>query len=102
MTPTLPTLGQDVHYVLSAIDAQQVNDRRKPKGAGAGAQAFALGVGNDAAAGDICVAKVVRVFPGAEVVNLQVFLDGDDTLWRTNVREGLSGEQGTWHWPPRA
>lgn len=39
----------------------------------------------------------------AGTVNLQVYLDGNDTYWATSrVRaENETGEQGQWHWPPR-
>ena len=32
-------------------------------------------------------------------VNLQVLLDGDGTMWRTSVTEGL--EEYNWHWPKK-
>lgn len=89
----MPTLGRDVHYVLSAVDAQLINDTRKLLGIPRG--------GNDAAAGDVCAAKVVRVFPGAQAVNLQVFLDGSDSYWATSRARGEDGTESTWHWPPR-
>ena len=32
-------------------------------------------------------------------VNGQVFLDGDDSLWVTSIKEGT--ESGTWEWPKK-
>jgi hypothetical protein len=44
-------------------------------------------------------AMVVRVFGGPNV-NLQVWLDGNDTYWATSRGEG-DGD-GCWSWPPRS
>ena len=100
-----PTIGSIVIYTLTPTDAQQVDDRRKHQVSIGGTVPRAgdslRSTGNTPRAGDTCPAVVVRVFPGADVVNLQVLLDGDDTLWRTSVHEGLSTEQGTWRWPDR-
>jgi hypothetical protein len=70
-----------------------------------GAQAH---VGNHVMEGEHFPAIVVRVFskefgdePGA---NLQVFLDGNDSLWITSARfaDPASIELGTWHWIEKA
>lgn len=43
---------------------------------------------------------IVRVWDEPQVtVNLQVFLDGNDTLWATSRQEGA--EIGQWAWPER-
>lgn len=46
---------------------------------------------------------------GNNIVNLQVFTDGDNdsqafgTVWRSSVEQDEEfKEQGTWHWPERA
>lgn len=92
-----PTIGRIVLYTLAAIDAQLIENERRPI-----TRQVATSVGNDVAAGDVFPAIVVRVFPGSQVVNLQVLLDGNDAHWVTLVAEGLTGGQGSWHWPPRA
>ena len=87
----VPTIGRTVHYVLSAEDAQLINERRKNE--------FTDSHGNQAADGDVCAAVVVRTF-GSSTVNLQVLLDGTDSYWATSRMEGA--EPGQWSWPPRA
>lgn len=86
-----PTLGRFVHYTLNDADAEIITLRRKATG----------DTGNTARAGQAYAALVVCVFEGAEVANLQVFLDGNDSYWATSRREGEPGEHGTWIWPPR-
>lgn len=90
-----PTIGRIVLYTLGAIDAELINNSRRP------VTGLVVSVGNKAQAGDVFPAMVVRVFPGADVVNLQVLLDGNDTYWATSVSEGPPSEQRAWHWPPR-
>lgn len=34
-------------------------------------------------------------------VNLRVFTDGEETLWRTSVPYDADGAPGTWHWPTK-
>ncbi len=81
-----PTVGRIVHYRLSEQDAERANRQQSPDG-------------NTARPGDVLPAIVVRVNQGNSV-NLQVFLDGPDTLWVTS--RGLDGiEFGCWFWPPR-
>lgn len=105
-----PTVGRNVHYVLSEQDALKINGRRTD-GASiqdriledkwpCGAQAH---IGNKACAGDILPAMVVKVLPN-EQVNLQVFLDGNDVFWATTRAEAAPGrmEPGRWHWPARS
>lgn len=83
------TVGRWVHYHLSEGDAQVINrtrsDQRSP--------------GNQAEAGQIFPAVVVRKFGEGTTVNLQVSLDGPDTYWATSRSEG--DQPGTWAWPPR-
>jgi hypothetical protein len=106
--------GRIVHYVMSDQDAQEVN-RRRTDGASIrdrinqdkwpiGAQAH---IGNSVMAGEHFPAIVVRVWPrefGEEPgVNLQVFLDGNDSLWVTSAKFATpeSIELGTCHWPEK-
>lgn len=111
------TIGKIVTYKLSADDAEQVNRRRTNGGEIAerirtehwhlGAQAH---IGNHASEGDALPMIICRVWKdefgtGVDGYNGQVFLDGNDTLWVTSVKEGtesgqfLSGEQTAASWP---
>ena len=103
-----PSLGRLVHYRLSAADAEKVN-RRRTDGESIrsrlqastwppGAQAH---IGNSVIAGDVVPMMIVRVmdFWPQSVINGQAFLDGNDVLWVTSVREG--DRPGEWCWPPR-
>jgi hypothetical protein len=118
----IATQGRIVLYVLSANDADAINRRRTTgaeiakrmgmdvwgdkngepiHGWPAGAQAH---IGNPASELDTYPMMIVRVWPdefgpGVPGVNGQVFLDGNDVLWVTSVREGT--EPGTWYWPAR-
>lgn len=85
-----PTIGRIVHYRLSDQDIELIADRRRETGE----------QGNAARPGDVYPAMVVRTFGDILNVNLQVFLDGPDTLWVTS--RGYSVEtEGCWFWPPR-
>lgn len=96
-----PTIGSIVHYQLSDEDARQINRRRldfaNARSATAGT-GFIGHVGNQAEAGQVCPAMVVRTFGGSSA-NLQVMLDGSDTYWATSRGEG--DLPGQWTWPPR-
>jgi hypothetical protein len=108
MTEQIPSLGRNVHYVLSATDVAQINRRRTngssiaarmkevPPAWPAGAQAH---IGNDVHEGDVYPMMVTRVWgPYADsLVNGQVFLDSNDVFWATSVKVGNS--PGTFHWP---
>src|SRR5688572_4356763 len=96
-------LGLVVLYVLSETDAEKIN-RRRTTGekiaarmeSGAwpvGAQAH---IGNTAQAGDVLPLLVTRQWE-ENMVNGQVFLDGNDTYWVTSAHEAAeAGELGTW------
>lgn len=79
----VPVIGRIVVYTLTEQDAAAI--------------AAHPGHSNPPRAGDEYPAMIVRVWPGSEVVNLQVFYDGDGTLWATSRPEGDS--PGGWHWP---
>ncbi len=81
-----PTIGRIVHYRLSEQDVARLRDGGRD-------------VGNEAHAGDVYPAMVVRTF-GGTAANLQVFLDGPDTLWVTS-RDHDEDTLGCWFWPPR-
>ncbi len=108
-----PTVGRIVHYKLRKEDAEAINRRRTtgtniacrlseiPARWPIGAQAH---IGNSASQGDVLPLIISRVWPnefGPDVdgVNGQVFLDGNDTLWVTSIREGQ--EEGQYKWPTK-
>ncbi len=86
----MPTIGHIVHYVL---DNPQFITMRKD------------------AIGEHRPALVVRVWPGYDGINLQIFLDGSNDCpnlaneymtWRTSVpHDEETKAPGTWHWPER-
>jgi hypothetical protein len=104
-----PTIGRIVHYKLNQQDADQINKRRHDahnlNAAGVTLASQGLGpqihIGNTVSAGDVFPAIVVRRWGDTpeSVIQLQVFLDGNDTYWVTSVAEG-DGERH-WSWPPR-
>ncbi|MFI2367311.1 hypothetical protein [Streptomyces sp. NPDC018833] len=106
MPGPVPTVGRIVHYTLSLQDADAVNRRRAEATSARASEnpeirpRYVAHVGNHASAGDVFPAMVVRVWQGDEAsVQLQVFLDGNDTYWATSRREGTG--PGTWSWPER-
>lgn len=102
------TIGRIVHYVLTQEDADQIN-RRRTNGASIAARIqdgkWPLGaqahIGNTVTAGEVVPAMAVGIFSVGDdpPVNLQAFLDGNDTYWATSRHEGTA--PGTWHWPAR-
>lgn len=81
-----PSIGRIVHYTLSQHDADEINRNRVDT-----AQS-----GNHAREGDVYPAMIVRIFGETpeSAVNLQVFLDGNDTHWATSRTLG----EGAYHW----
>ncbi|MGP4090196.1 hypothetical protein [Streptomyces sp. KR55] len=86
-----PTPGRIVMYRLSEDDARHITQQRAHDSVN----------GNFVREGDRYPAVVVRTFAGnpADVCNLKVLLDGEDTHWATSRHEGT--EPGTWSWPER-
>lgn len=92
------TVGRIVHYVMSQNDANAILQNRS-------------GAGNSFCnlpwVGQHYPAIIVAVFeneygqniPG---VNLQVFMDGNDSHWVTSRKYSEDKEHGTWHWIERA
>lgn len=107
----IPTIGRIVHYTLTTEDADQIS-RRRTTGTSitermhvaasrpwpVGAQAH---IGNDASEGEVYPMMITRVWGSEEEssVNGQVFLDGNDVLWKTSVSVGEG--PGTFSWPTR-
>lgn len=98
-----PTIGRIVHYTLSAQDAEQVN-RRRTTGESIrqrilerlwpeGAQAH---IGNTVTKGELLPMIITGVYSEWKVSG-QVFLDGNDTLFKAGAQQG-SGV-GCWAWP---
>lgn len=108
----IPTIGRIVHYHLAQYDAEQINRRRED------ARQRALAVsgpdlmtgmvvhsGNHVNEGDVFPAMITRVWsanpePGA-AVNLQVFLDGNDTYWATSRCAAEEPTPCRFTWPAR-
>lgn len=91
-----PVIGMIVRYKLDGSQANQINKRRgdfiaaAPQSSG-----LAAHVGNAVQEEDIFPAMIVRVW-GTEIhssVNLQVFLDGNDTFWATSVNHARQSSQ---------
>ena len=106
----IPSLGRVVAYTLSAQDAERVNRRRSDAAHARAAykrSGYVVHIGNDALAGEVYPLVITRVWeagygqPVTEdtLVNGQVLLDGNDTLWVTSVRQGEG--DGTWREFPR-
>jgi len=85
------SIGRIVHYTVTEGDATATNKRRadmqrhlqEHRDASNGSQVH---VGNTVRAGDVFPMMITRVW-GEDLVNGQVFLDGNDTLWVTSVHE---------------
>jgi hypothetical protein len=103
---TAPSTGRIVHYTLTEADADSINgfrkDSRNAQQSPAGVAKIPTGyqdhVGNEVDGGDVVALIVTRAFP-KNLVNGQLILDGNDTLWVTSVPEGDG--RGQWAWPPR-
>jgi hypothetical protein len=82
----VPTPGRVVMYRLTEDDARHITQQRHQHGLN----------GNFVREGDRYPAVVVKTFPGnpADVANLKVLLDGEDTMWATSRHQGT--EPGTW------
>lgn len=101
-TRELPTIGRIVHYTLSAMDAMQVNQRRRDamrSGISQQNSGAVVHVGRNAVAGDVLPMIVTGVSPLDATISGQVFLDGNDTHWVWQVSEGEG--QRTYQWPTR-
>jgi hypothetical protein len=108
------TQGRIVLYTLTELDATEINRRRTSSVSireriqknipnintewPLGAQAH---IGNAVGPGQTFPMIVTWTWPG-NIVNGQVFLDGNDCFWATSISEGNDfTRQGRWVWPPR-
>lgn len=101
-TPPATAPGRVVHYCLAEGDVVRINRRRSDEKAHRDTRdhdGAIVHVGNEVREGDYLPLHITRVWPGGGLLNGQVILDGNDTLWVTSVAEG--SEPGTWTWPPR-
>lgn len=94
--------GVIVMYRLTAENAEAINRRRVAKPGEPnwvpGAQAHVGNMVNAYEAYPMIVTKVALFggIPEDSILNGQVILDGNDTLWVTNVHHGLLN--GQWNW----
>ena len=106
-----PSIGRIVHYALSAHDADCVNGRR----ADALKSGFAeqetgaqVHTGGMVDTGEL-VPAILTYVHSETMVNLKVFLDGNDDLWVTSRAKHDNPDDeadappapGHWDWPPR-
>ena len=91
MSERTPTIGRIVHYTLTAEDANRVRSARLARAdAGLRVQGYSPSPGQ--------VLPMIITAVGGDFVNGQVFLDSDDILWVSTVRESDS-LYGCWYWP---
>jgi hypothetical protein len=100
----IPSVGRIVRYTLSADDATQSNKRKADAYNNRYAirdesKGYVTHSGNGVSAGDVYPMIIVRVWGDSDLVNGQVFLDGNDTLWVTSIKQGPGVRE--WHEPPR-
>jgi hypothetical protein len=100
----IPTPGQIVAYTLTALDADQINKRRKDavdSGICQQNTGAVVHFGNGVSEGDEYPMVIVRCWgeTAAAAVNGQVLLDGVDVLWVTSRSQGDG--PGQWHEYPR-
>ena len=98
-----PSIGRIVHYALSEQDVVATNKRRDDSRRHLAehrenSNGVQIHVGNPVAEGDVYPMLITRVWNDT-LVQGQVFLDGNDTLWATSVGEGIGPR--TYAWPPR-
>ena len=91
-----PTIGRIVHYTLDAGDVQLVSETRRSTAGVIGAPR-----GNSVSVGDVYPMLITRVWDGGKpnpdaMVNGQVFLDGNDSLWVTSVKVGEGPRTFAW------
>lgn len=90
----VPALRRFVLYTLSEHDARVVNGQR---------EVASWRKGNEAHEGDVFPMLITRVWADWQgkvhpdsLVNGQVFLDGNDTLWATSVKAGTGPNTYSW------
>lgn len=104
----IPSPGRIVAYTLTIDDAVAVRRRRTDAASvRRAADGAIVHVGNDVHPGEEYPMLIVRTWPNPhatshtedDLVNGQVFLDGNDHLWVTSRAQGTG--PGQWHELPR-
>ena len=86
--------GDIVTYQISARDAEIINQRRSVYAKGDAPQGLQVHMGNPVIEGNP-MPMIITKFNNNSSVNGQVFLDGTDTYWVVDVKEGEEpGEYG--------
>ncbi len=101
-----PSIGRIVHYRLATEQAIKINHRRADakqnlKKMRAERPGFQAHVGNQVEAGEFFAMTITRVQREKDIVNGQVTLDGNDTLWVVEASRGTKRGQWDWAWAPR-
>ncbi len=96
-----PTVGRIVNYKLTKEDVEYIKIKRKHsrglfKSISELFDKAEHADGNENEEGQIVPMIIVAVW-SESCVNGQVFLDGNDTLWKTSA--SLGGGVGSWSWP---
>lgn len=90
---TKATLGTTVIYRLTETDVKNILERR----ASSNVDGTHILTGNPVEVGTEAPAVIVAVWDTrTNTCNLQVTLDGNDSLWATSVKESSKKEPGTW------
>lgn len=114
----VPSVGRIVHYRLCESDVAQIVARRNrhvtevhwKNEHGEGIRVERSFDGNAPHAGDVYPMLITRVWSekptAADCVQGQVFLDGNDTLWKTSAQQqghtyDPTTTDGVWFEPPR-
>lgn len=101
-----PAIGRIVHYTVTGDQARQINNRRAHADAHrsahkAAANGTVVHVGSSVSEGRRfpMIITAVHGDDPHSLVNGQVFLDGNDSLWVTSVARGT--QPGNYDWPQR-
>lgn len=97
MSRITPTIGRVVLYCLADYDVDEIRDDRRRR-----MEYGDLRKWNDINAGEVYPADVVRTWGDTpdSAVNVQVKLDGNDTLWVTSTSVSEGPVPGKFHWMP--
>lgn len=114
----IPSIGRIVHYRLTDQDCASIAHRRRRHSDdvewanehGSGVTKHQVFEGNQPKAGEVYPMMITRVWDlhptEASCVQGQVFLDGNDTIWKTSVQQhgqtyDPTVENGVWFEPVR-
>lgn len=98
-----PSIGRIVHYRLNAAEAIEINRRREHaekylEQMRAERSGFQAHVGSEVENGDLVALTITQVWgKTTDLVSGQATLDGNDSLWVTDARQGAG--DGQWDWP---